>query len=93
MSPSAGAYNHHSYICASPNYLGDVHRGWVRFNIAGIPDASNITDVDIKLRSNYGGAVGTISINDVTGTIGPYGAYSAAVYNDLGNGFFYFFLL
>jgi hypothetical protein len=65
-----------------------THRAWIKFNIAGIPSTSCITNVEIQ--PNVTSVANTIAeavlINDVTGAFGPYGGINAAAYNDFGTG-------
>jgi len=69
-------------------YVGPGYSAWTRFNISGIPTGAAVTATNLYMYCNQVGGItpATITVNDVTGTYGPYGAYNAAAYTDLRNG-------
>ncbi len=72
-----------------------THRGWIKFNISGIPSNSCITDVEFQpyVGTEASTSPETVLINDVTGAFGPYGAINPAAYTDFGNGNYTSFVL
>lgn len=87
---SAGGYleNNPMYYVYT-NSTGS-YRAWSKFTTTSIPDASIVTDVDLRLYCNGGGtaSAATISIYDVTGSAGPYGGYNSTAYSDFATGYY-----
>jgi hypothetical protein len=67
-----------------------THRGWIKFDVSGIPTTSCVTNVEVQVTMATENSVNPelVLINDVTGAFGPYGAIVPAAYNDFGNGFY-----
>jgi hypothetical protein len=72
----------------------DTIRSWFRWNISTVPDAAQIlqaTSTNVQLRLTDASTVAAwycfyINLHDFVGTTpGPYGAYDAAVFSDLGS--------
>ncbi|HNW70419.1 MAG TPA: T9SS type A sorting domain-containing protein [Bacteroidales bacterium] len=75
-------------ICGYWSSGSAIQRAWGKFNTSTIPDGSVINDVTLALYSDL--VVSTTSVTISTWSIetdyGPYGAYNANYYNEIGAG-------
>ncbi len=62
------------------------HRAWMKFNTAAIPDNSVINTVELNAFKNNTVGAATMTVNDVTGSYGPYSGGNATVFSDFSNG-------
>ncbi len=62
------------------------HRAWMKFNTAAIPDNSIINAVELNAFKNNTVGAATMTVNDVTGSYGPYNGGNATVFSDFSNG-------
>lgn len=95
VSGSTGGWMSGNNLVNNPNYIfvgvccGNLmHRGWILYNLAAIPDGSCIMDAQLELSCNGvgGTAPERVFVNDVTGAHGPYTGTNAATYADLADG-------
>lgn len=67
----------------------NTYRAYTRFDVSSIPNSAVVANTRLQVELNGTGSSATtetVLVNDVTGTLGPYGAYNASVYTDLGDG-------
>ncbi|MHC4600618.1 MAG: fibronectin type III domain-containing protein, partial [Planctomycetota bacterium] len=67
-----------------------TYRSWYKWDITSIPDASNISQVELRTycdSTTSASTSATITVYDYVGSnFGPYSAYFAAEFNDFGSG-------
>ncbi len=95
VGASTGGWMSGNNLINNPNYIfvgvccGNLmHRGWILFNLAAIPDGSCIVNTELALScASVGGAASErVFVNDVTGSHGPYTGTNPQNYADLADG-------